>query len=211
MNIHAHTCGSEQFLRTVLLAHTTGSRNQCHSLPRWNTESTHTSNVNGAVRGKGMTASIASSLAVTTMSLDGMRRLRRSESRKLSYQNSYVQQICFVLFVKNAPRATMALAYAAYARSKGKYCENITEESLQGRCLHTSLAELANVMTCQGLDPRVLRAARRFEQEQTLHEWLEVQNTHKGLTPRSARILQGAQRLEHRDQEADISQRRTIC
>ena len=137
-------------------------------------------------------------LASTTSTLQCMRRHRKSIARRLSYQNSWVQQICFLLFVWTSPKAEMALAYAAHAERKGKVFNNITEEYLQERYLQTSIEELANIMSGEGLTPRVIREARRFQQEHTLHHWIEVQNVQKGLAPSSARILQEAERLEHR-------------
>ena len=92
----------------------------------------------------------------------------------------------------------MALAYAAYAHRKGKVFQCITEESLQERYLLTPIEELANIMSGESLDARVMRAAQRFEQEHTLHQWIEVQNVQKGLAPSSARILIEAERLKHR-------------
>ena len=97
-----------------------------------------------------------------------------------------------------SPNAELAMAYAAHAHRQGKDIETITEEYLQERYLQTSIEELANIMSGQGLDPREIREARRFQQEHTLHHWIEVQNVQKGLAPSSARILLEAERLEQR-------------
>ena len=58
------------------------------------------------------------------------------------------------------------------------------------------------------IDPRVLWAAKRFEKEHKLHEWIRIQNLQKGLAPSSARILHEANRLEQ-DQEGHNQLRRS--
>ena len=87
-------------------------------------------------------------------------------------------------------------ACADHARRQGKWVENITAETLQVEYLQTTIQELANIMAGEQVDPKVLRAARRFEREHKLHEWIQVQNTQKGFAPGSARVLHAAHQFE---------------
>ena len=141
-------------------------------------------------------AGISRAVAATASTLVHVRRQRKSAKRRMAYQSKQVQQICFVLFVRTSPSATLALAYAEHARRQGKCVENISAEILQEQYLQTSVDDIANIMAGEKIHPRVLRAATRFEREQQLHEWIHLQNIQKGIAPSSDRILKEADRLE---------------
>ena len=135
-------------------------------------------------------------VAVTAAALERLKRHQKSAQRRLDYQKNLVHKICFVLFVMNSPSPTLALAYADHARGQGKFVENITAESLQEEYLQTSVEDLADIMAGDTINPKVLRTARRFEQEQRLHGWIRIQNVEKGVAPSSARIVLEANRME---------------
>ena len=148
-------------------------------------------------------ASISTSVAATASALISMRKQHKSAKRKFAYQNNLVHQICFVLFVMTSPSASLALAYAEHARRQGKWVENISAESLQEKYLQTSIEEIANIMDGEQVEPRVLRAAKQFQKEHKLHQWIQIQNIQKGLAPSSARIVQEANRLEQNNEQED--------
>ena len=148
-------------------------------------------------------AIVSTSVQATASALSSMRKQLQSAKRKFAYQNNLVHQICFVLFVMTSPSATLALAYADHARRQGKCVERITEESLQDKFLKTSIEEIAKIMDGEQVEPRVLRAAKQFQKEHKLHQWIEIQNIQKGLAPSSARIVQEANRLEQNNEQSE--------
>ena len=152
--------------------------------------------INDNLRKRQRHTSMAKSIAATASELVSIRQRQRSAQRRIAYQIDQVNQVCFVLFVMTSPSATLALAYADHARRQGKSVQNITAETLQEQYVQTTIEDLANIMAGEQVDPKVLRAARRFAREQQLHEWIQWQNKEKGLAPGSARILQAAQQFE---------------
>ena len=116
--------------------------------------------------------------------LANSRRKLKALRRKEDHLRKWIADVCFVLFVWTAPAGSLVLAYAAHATSAKQCDAKVCLTELEERYLKTDIAALNAIAAKEGGVPKtVLAEAKRFQYEQSLYHWIQIQNAEKGVAP----------------------------
>jgi hypothetical protein len=109
---------------------------------------------------------------------------------KYAKKKKDIEDVSFILFVRAAPDASMALWYAAREASATGLPLEITEVALETRYLNTDVNTLAAISEGSGgMAKSLLATADRVHKEHDLRSWIQHQNDLKGVAPTTALVL----------------------
>ena len=133
------------------------------------------------------------------------RALQKKTQRWQSKKKKDIEDVSFILFVRAAPDASMALWYAAREASATGLPLEITEVALETRYLNTDVNTLAAISEGSGgMTKGLLATADRVHKEHDLRGWIQHQNDLKGVAPTTALVLKHLAQM-HEDKKRNMT------